>query len=58
MCMSILLVCMSVHHMLAYYPERSEEKIGCPRTRITANFDCYVGAGNQTLILCEKSTCF
>lgn len=33
--MSILPACMHVHHVHAWYLQRSEEGIGSPRTRVT-----------------------
>lgn len=38
MCVDVLPVSMSVHHMCALYPQRSEEKVRCPGTGFTG--DC------------------
>lgn len=45
---------MSIHHMLAWYPWRSEKGIRAPGTGV---MDGYVGAGSWTPVLCKNSWC-
>ena len=44
--MSVFLACMSMHHVHARYPQRSEEGIGFPGTGVTGLMSLHVGAGN------------
>ena len=54
MCLSILHVCMSVHHVCALCLQRPEEDVKSPETVITDGCELS-GAENQTLVLWESS---
>lgn len=47
MCMNALLADMSVHHICAWFPRRSEEGVGSPGTGVTVVMgSVHVGIGN------------
>lgn len=48
MCMRVLLACMSVFHLCAWYFRKSEEGIESPGLDIKTDVSCYVGSGNIT----------
>lgn len=53
MCLSVLPACASEHHVCTWCPRRSV--IRTLRTGVADG--CSVGAGNQTLVLCENNKC-
>lgn len=57
MCMGVLLVCMSVHHMCAWCPQNSEEGIESPVIGVTYGCEAafWVLTGNQIWVLWKSN---
>jgi hypothetical protein len=57
MCVSILLACMYMYHMFAWYPCRPEEGVGCPGTEVTDGCELPCGYLELNSVPLELSQC-
>lgn len=55
MYVGVLLVCISMHHVLACYMWKPEEDVGSPGTRVTDALSHCVGAGDLLQALWKSS---
>ena len=53
----MLVVCMYMHHVDVWCPQKSEERLRSPETRVTDGFELLLGAGNATQVICKNSQC-
>jgi hypothetical protein len=57
MYVDILSEFMYVYHTCALCPQKPEENIGSPRTRVKGHFELPRDAGNKAWVICMSSKC-
>lgn len=53
-CINVLFSWISVHHVHAWCPQKSEDDVGFLKPELQVAVNCWVASGNRTWVLCKN----